>query len=37
MLITNTYTILEDNKRLERQSELHRKCILILQTTANKG
>lgn len=36
MLIINTYTILEDNKRLERQAELHRKCILILQTSSNE-
>ncbi len=36
MIITNTYTISENDKRLERQAELHRKCILILQTTSNE-
>lgn len=31
MNVTNTYTNTKEKKRLEKQKELHRKCILILQ------
>lgn len=36
MFITNTYTILEEDKRLKRQAEIHKKCILLLQTSSNE-
>lgn len=37
MSITNTYITQNDSERLNRQAELHRKCILILQTSTDKG
>lgn len=37
MIITNTYISQNDNERVNRQAELHRKCILILQTSTDKG
>ena len=37
MVITNTYITKNNNERLNRQAELHRRCILILQTSADKG
>ena len=37
MVITNTYLTQNNRERLNRQAELHRKCILILQTSTDKG
>lgn len=37
MIITNTYITQNNSERLDRQAELHRKCILILQTSDDKG
>lgn len=36
MNITNTYATKNNNERLARQAELHRKCILILQSSTDK-
>ena len=33
MNVTNTYLNTELDKRLDKQAELHRKCILILQSS----
>jgi len=33
MNVTNTYLNNELQKRLDKQAELHRKCILILQSS----
>lgn len=30
MKITNTYKVENLNKRIEKQAEIHRRCILIL-------
>lgn len=37
MTITNTYITKENTKKIKRQSELHRKCLLILQTASTGG
>ena len=37
MNIKTTYVTNNNSERLTRQAELHRKCILILQSSANKG
>lgn len=37
MYIINTFLTETIKDRLDHQAELHRKCILILQTTANRG
>lgn len=36
MNVTNTYLNTESNKRLEKQIELHRKCILLLQSSEER-
>lgn len=37
MIITNTFILKNDRERLIKQSELHRKCLLLLQTTVSGG
>lgn len=37
MIVTNTYITQNNSERLDRQAELHRRCILILQTSADRG
>ena len=36
MNVTNTYLNTELDKRLDKQAELHRKCILILQASEER-
>lgn len=37
MVITNIFTNTNKEDRMIRQAELHRKCILILQSSADRG
>ncbi len=37
MKITNTYNTTTEAERKERQAEIHRRCILLLQASRARG